>query len=74
MKLMRIAGWNCCMAFRNKWEYLDVYGPDIMVVPEAEEPSRLPEELLRRYAHSLWTGDIPFKGLLVLGKDRRGAL
>lgn len=71
---MRIAGWNCCMAFRNKWEYLDVYGPDIMVVPEAEEPSRLPEELLRRYAHSLWTGDIPFKGLLVLGKDRRGAL
>lgn len=63
---MRIASWNCCCAFRKKWEYLDAFGADLMVVPEAEEPARLPTELLERYPHHLWVGDIPYKGLLVM--------
>ncbi len=63
---MRIASWNSCMAFRKKWEYLYSFAPDVMVVPEAEEPARLPAELLERYPYALWVGDIPFKGLLVM--------
>jgi endonuclease/exonuclease/phosphatase family metal-dependent hydrolase len=58
------------MAFRNKWEHLAGSEPDIMVVPEAEQPDRLPKALLDRYPHALWIGDIPFKGLLVLGNEQ----
>lgn len=63
---MRIASWNCCQAFRDKWEYLDAFGPDLMVVPEAEEPARLPAALLERYPNHHSIGDVPFKGLLVM--------
>jgi hypothetical protein len=39
-----------------------------MVVAEAEQPGRLPEDLLERYLHHVWVGDIAFKGLLVMAK------
>lgn len=67
---MRIASWNCRMAFWNKWHYLDAFEPDIMVVPEGASPRRQPAELLERYPHALWVGDRDVQGLLVLATER----
>jgi exodeoxyribonuclease III len=70
---MRVVSWNCCQAFRKKWKYADAFAPNVVIVPEAEEPARLPADLLDRYPYHAWIGDIPFKGLLVLG-DREHPL
>lgn len=68
---MRVVSWNCCQAFRKKWEYVDAYRPDLIVVPEAESIERQPDALLDRYPYRAWVGDNPSKGLLVLGSDAR---
>jgi chemotaxis signal transduction protein len=34
--IMRIVSWNCCQAFRKKWEYAAAMQPDVLVVAEAE--------------------------------------
>ena len=66
---MRIATWNCCQAFRTKWEYADSFEPDILVVPEAESIGRQPQALLKRYPNHKWIGDNQAKGLLVLSTE-----
>lgn len=66
---MRILTWNCSMAFRKKWQYADGFAPDLMVICEAEEPSRQPAALIAEYPHHDWIGDNPNKGLLVLAKE-----
>lgn len=63
---VRIVSWNCCQAFRRKWEYVDAFEPDILVVPEAECIAKQPAELLQRYPHHAWVGDNDNKGLLIL--------
>lgn len=63
---MRIVSWNCCQAFRKKWEYIDAFEPDVIVVPEAECIAKQPADLLDRYPNHDWIGDNDNKGLLVL--------
>ncbi|MEI7560527.1 MAG: endonuclease/exonuclease/phosphatase family protein [Actinomycetes bacterium] len=66
---MRIVTWNCCQAFRTKWNYPDSFGPDVIVVPEAESIRRQPQALLQLYPNHQWIGDNENKGLLVLSSD-----
>jgi exonuclease III len=64
---MKIIAWNCNMAFRKKAEYILAHKPDIIVVPECENPDKLifkddtliPKEII-------WHGTNKNKGLGVL--------
>lgn len=38
---MKVATWNCNMAFRNKAEFILQYTPDILVIQECEHPDKL---------------------------------
>lgn len=61
---MKIITWNCNMAFRKKAEYILRHKPDILVVPECEQPEKLaglPKRLQPK--SSLWFGQNPNKGL-----------
>lgn len=38
---MRIITWNCNMVLRKKAEFILPLAPDILIVPECENPERL---------------------------------
>ena len=38
---MKIATWNCNMAFRKKAEFILVHRPDILIIPECENIDKL---------------------------------
>jgi exodeoxyribonuclease III len=38
---MKVITWNCNMAFRKKAEYILMYKPDILIVPECENIDKL---------------------------------
>lgn len=61
---MKIITWNCNMAFRNKAEFILVYKPDILIVPECECPEKL---IFKNNNHIpndiLWYGTNQNKGL-----------
>jgi hypothetical protein len=42
--IVRIVAWNCRMAFRNKYEKMYQYNPDIMIIPECEDLSKKKHE------------------------------
>lgn len=61
---MKLITWNCNMAFRKKAETILAYNPDIIVVPECENPEKLifdKDHLIPR--DSVWYGTNPNKGL-----------
>ncbi|MBL7887130.1 MAG: endonuclease/exonuclease/phosphatase family protein [Flavobacterium sp.] len=61
---MKLITWNCNMAFRKKAEPILAYYPDIIVVPECENPEKLifdKDHLIPR--DSVWYGTNPNKGL-----------
>src|SRR5690349_1621408 len=61
---MRIITWNCNMAFRKKAELVLKYQPDILVIPECEEPSKLQfSSALSQPRDILWFGTNQHKGL-----------
>ena len=61
---MRLISWNCNGGFRKKATLLLQYEPDILVVPECENPScyAFPVEMTEHYS-SYWTGASAPKGL-----------
>jgi exonuclease III len=67
---MKIVTWNCQMAFRKKFEALDVFDADVIVVPESESP-----EKLKQYGVTIpnddhiWHGRHPTKGLSVFTRN-----
>ena len=62
--VMRIITWNCNMAFRKKAKLVLSYRPDILVIPECEEPSRLQfDPSLEQPRDVLWFGSNEHKGL-----------
>lgn len=38
---MKIITWNCNMTFRKKAEYILSHKPDIIIVPECEQPEKI---------------------------------
>lgn len=61
---MRIVIWNCNMALHRKLDALARLAPDIAVLPEAGESSRIPEPLAFEATRTYeWIGNISYKGL-----------
>lgn len=64
---MNIISWNCNMAFRNKCARLLAFSPDIIVVQECEQKSKLLPVLQDcGLTDILWFGDNPHKGIAIL--------
>ena len=63
---MRIVSWNCNGAFRNKYEMIAGYQPDVVVAPESESPKFLArtEQNIPCSSH-IWDGESAYKGLSV---------
>jgi exodeoxyribonuclease-3 len=53
---MKIIGWNCKMAFRNKLDFIKEFNPDIVVVPECENFGS-------QTSKCLWFGENKNKGI-----------
>jgi exodeoxyribonuclease III len=60
---MRIITWNCNMAFRKKAANIFALKPDILVVPECENPERLKFLNNNPPTATLWYGENNNKGL-----------
>jgi|ERR1051326_2128660 hypothetical protein len=58
---MRILVWNANQALDRKWSAIEDCAPDVAVVPECAEPSRLRSSKLA--ASTEWVGEKPAKGL-----------
>lgn len=59
---MRVATWNCNMAFRKKYEEILPYNPDLLIVSECENPDKFTNKF---YDNVFWIGDNKNKGLAV---------
>lgn len=61
---MKIITWNCNMAFRNKYESILQYKPDILVIQECEHLEKLHFALEKFNPKSaIWHGNNKHKGL-----------
>lgn len=61
---MKLITWNCNMVFRKKAEYILMYKPDIIVVPECESPEKLIFEDVNFSPNDfIWFGHNQNKGL-----------
>ena len=61
---MKVVVWNCNMAFRKKAELLLPYEPDILIIPECENPDKLKFPTTNKALTGIvWYGDNPNKGL-----------
>mgnify|MGYP001197676943 FL=1 len=63
---MKILSWNCNLKFKNKFELIELFNPEICVIQECEN---LNEDYFPNYKY-FWTGENQDKGLGVLTKDR----
>lgn len=60
---MRVVSWNCNGAFRRKYELLDQFDADVLVIQECEDPSQS-EPAYRMWADNhLWKGYGKNKGV-----------
>jgi exonuclease III len=61
---MKIITWNCNMAFRKKAEFILSENPDILIVPECEQPEKLTFKRPNPKPRDIfWFGENPNKGL-----------
>lgn len=66
MNVMRIVSWNCNGAFRNKYELIAGYQPDIIVAPESESPEFLAKsEQNIPCENHIWDGESACRGLSI---------
>jgi exonuclease III len=64
---MRIITWNCKGAFARKHDAISELRPDVLILPECERLSGIPQALGSAPVRSFqWFGDNPNKGLAVL--------
>lgn len=61
---MRLISWNCNMAFRNKYEYLEKFNGDLLLIQECENKEKLCEQLPNLvYDQFFWFGENQNKGV-----------
>ncbi|GGL43155.1 endonuclease/exonuclease/phosphatase family protein [Halarchaeum grantii] len=65
--MVRLATWNCNMAFRKKQDAILAWDPDVLVVPECEDPERVGE--WSEFTDWRWTGEDEHKGLAVFTRN-----
>src|SRR5579875_666423 len=63
--MLRLATWNCKMALRRKLLKISSIAPDILIVPECENPDIFSPEEYKPIRQAIWKGDTPRKGLAV---------
>ena len=64
---MQLLTWNCNQAFRRKQSYLDSYDPDILVIPECENPATKGD--WSSFEDWVWIGNNPNQGLGVFTRN-----
>jgi exonuclease III len=66
---MKIVTWNCNGALRKKFEKLEEFDAEVLIVQECENPEFVKEKLYRNWANNyLWIGDNKNKGVGVFAK------
>nr|MBC7613897.1 endonuclease/exonuclease/phosphatase family protein [Pseudopedobacter sp.] len=66
---LKIITWNCNGAFRKKFEFLDFFDSDILIIQECEDPEKSTDLEYKKWAiNYLWIGDSKNKGLGVFAK------
>ncbi len=61
---MKLITWNCNMAFRKKAEFILACNPDILVIPECENPKKLIfKDSIQPANEIIWFGNNNDKGL-----------
>lgn len=65
--MTRLISWNCNMAFRNKYELVLDYDPDVLVVQECECPDTVGE--WSEFADWRWIGANEHKGLGIFTRN-----
>jgi exonuclease III len=62
---MKVISWNCHQSFRTKAERVLALKPDLLVLPECEEPSKLSAKGVH-FHDAYWVGKNKHKGLGIL--------
>ncbi|MDA8692524.1 endonuclease/exonuclease/phosphatase family protein [Saprospiraceae bacterium] len=64
---IKIISWNCNMAFRKKYQKLVDLKPDLLVIQECENDTKLERYLeTLDYNQLIWYGDNPHKGVAII--------
>jgi len=66
---MKVLSWNCNCKFRDKYQLLDQYNADILIIQECEDPQQSSDSKYKLWAENyLWVGDRKHQGLGVFAK------
>jgi|TARA_B110000196_G_C21088518_1_gene636304 endonuclease/exonuclease/phosphatase family metal-dependent hydrolase len=66
---MKVLSWNCNCKFRDKYQLLDQYNADILIIQECEDPQQSSDSKYKSWAKNyLWVGDRKHQGLGVFAK------
>jgi len=68
---MKLITWNCNMAFRKKFEKITALNPDLLILQECENRSKLEDHLKSlKYNQIIWCGDHPHKGVGIISFNK----
>ncbi len=66
---MRILTWNCGGAFRRKFQLLEPFNADVLIIQECEDPTTSAPDYRAWAGEHHWIGALPFKGLGIFSRN-----
>lgn len=67
---LKLVTWNCNGALRGKWQALEPFRADVLIIQECENPAASKDAAYREWAgNHLWTGSNKNKGLGVFVRN-----